>query len=238
MKKMLGLMIILIFALAACGGDNGKIVESAQNDAQDVVESVKDEIVVATEEEVVEQEVVEEAIKNTGDVVEEVSGEVDESMEAEVSDPSNVTFGTTAEEPVSSMLEGQVVDATTGTPLVEGLVCIQGTGLCASADGNGNYILADLPDGDWTLETTASGYFTAEQAVSIVAGETLTQNIVLSPEIVDGEIRIVLMWGGTSRDLDTWLKIPNGEDPTYLNYSNTGVEDSFPFAYLDLEDNG
>ncbi|MCP5094841.1 MAG: hypothetical protein GY943_04740 [Chloroflexi bacterium] len=142
-----------------------------------------------------------------------------------------------AEAPVSAgALQGQVVDATTGTPLAEGLVCIQGTDLCAAVDGNGSYTLADLPDGDWTLTATASGYFSAEQSVTVVAGETGTQNVALSPEIVEGDIRIILTWGETPTDLDSYLGVPSEDELSYINYQDKGAADSFPFAYLDLDD--
>lgn len=58
--------------------------------------------------------------------------------------------------------------------------------------------------GTYTVEVSASGYVTEYLDIEIVKGQTRTgKNVVLSPEVAQGEIRIVLSWGSFPADLDS-----------------------------------
>ncbi|MEZ4644831.1 MAG: carboxypeptidase regulatory-like domain-containing protein [Chloroflexota bacterium] len=125
-----------------------------------------------------------------------------------------------APEPAPATLQGQVTDAVTGNPIAGAQVCINGTSLCANTDANGNYTIADAPTGDQTLTATVGGYIAVtDQAVTIAAGETTERPVALSPELPEGELRIVLEWAEAPSDLDVYLVLPSG---TSINWSVKG----------------
>jgi uncharacterized protein YfaP (DUF2135 family) len=137
-----------------------------------------------------------------------------------------------APEPVAGTLQGQVTDAVSGNPIAGAQVCINGTNLCATADANGNYTIANAPAGDQTLGVTADGYIAVtDQAVTITAGETTERPVALSLELAEGELRIVLEWGADPRDLDSHLFLPDNTD---IHYPNKGV--TVQGVLLDLDD--
>jgi adhesin/invasin len=63
-----------------------------------------------------------------------------------------------------------------------------------------------VPAGDASIEITASGFEPAQLAHR--AGGDAALRVVLSPEIPEGEVRIVLTWGERPRDLDAHLYGP------------------------------
>lgn len=137
-----------------------------------------------------------------------------------------------APEPVAGTLHGQVTDAVSGNPIAGAQVCLQGTNQCATADDNGNYEIADVPAGDQVLNVTADGYIAVnDQRVTITAGETTTQPVALSPELAEGELRIVLTWGENPSDLDSTLWLPGS---TKIDYNVKGQ--TINGTLLDLDD--
>ncbi len=134
--------------------------------------------------------------------------------------------------PTTGTLTGQVTDAVSGDPIAGAQVCINGTDLCATTDASGNYTIADAPAGPQTLSVTADSYIAVtDQAVTIVAGETTERPVALSPELAEGELRIVLEWGEKPSDLDAYLTLPSG---TRIGWNTKGqlVEG----ATLDVDD--
>jgi len=57
-----------------------------------------------------------------------------------------------------------------------------------TTDSNGNYMLANVNAGSQTLTTSMTGYTTQNVSVTVVEGSTITQNVTLSQEIVEGDI--------------------------------------------------
>lgn len=75
----------------------------------------------------------------------------------------------------------------------------------AVTDAIGNYT-ASLPAGQYKVILSRDGYIEEEQDLYIGAySEQVFQDYTISPEIAMGEIRIVLSWGSTPRDLDSYL---------------------------------
>lgn len=152
---------------------------------------------------------------------------------AEVSNLSNVNF--VAQEPVTGILAGQVVDATNNQPLAAAQVCLQGTDQCTSVDDSGNFTFANLPVGEQTVEVTASGHLASTSTATVIAEETVQQVVALSPELAEGVIRIILTWP-TNTDTDSYLRIPNIEN--LISYGNRGSLNAEPFANLDIDSFG
>ena len=69
--------------------------------------------------------------------------------------------------------EGKIsgnVEAKDGTPLVGVNVILKGTNLGASTDADGNYTIANVPVGDYTIIASAIGYKTGKDAIGVTEG--------------------------------------------------------------------
>ncbi|HAC15454.1 MAG TPA: hypothetical protein DCE78_05845 [Bacteroidetes bacterium] len=93
---------------------------------------------------------------------------------------------------------------------------------------------SDLREGTQTITADVDGYSTYEYDGLIVLGdETTTHNISLSPRLTGAEMRFVLTWGATPRDLDSHLRTPTGYK---VYYNARGSSTAPPYATLDVDD--
>ncbi|MBC7874812.1 MAG: OmpA family protein [Ferruginibacter sp.] len=76
--------------------------------------------------------------------------------------PKNIYKGT---------IKGRVIDADTGEPLTGATTEVEGFGM-VKTDGEGNYILENIPAGLTIVKASASGYAAAEKQEDVVADET------------------------------------------------------------------
>lgn len=106
-------------------------------------------------------------------------------------------------------ISGYVKDATTGLGMYASMKVRarnSQTGkiidtLNSSSDGSFTY---EGVEGKYTVEVSADGYITEYYDIEVVNGQVKTgENIVLSPVMDQGEIRIVLTWGAYPADLDS-----------------------------------
>ena len=104
-------------------------------------------------------------------------------------------------------------------------------------DSAGNYTV-DLPAGQYKVLLSHEGYIEGEQDLYIGAySEQVFQDYTISPEIAMGEVRIVLSWGSTPRDLDSYLygTADNGSD-MYVSFTNKNCYGSDALmASLDID---
>ncbi|HET7322135.1 MAG TPA: SusC/RagA family TonB-linked outer membrane protein [Longimicrobiaceae bacterium] len=77
-------------------------------------------------------------------------------------------------------IQGTVVDATTRQPLVGARVTVQGTVLSAASDAQGHFRLTGVPAGSQTVRAEMLGYTTADAAVTVQSGATVTTDFSLS----------------------------------------------------------
>ena len=89
--------------------------------------------------------------------------------------------------------------------------------------------------GKYTIEVSARGYITEYLDVEIIRDQTkVGKNIVLSPEVAEGEIRIVLTWGSNPADLDSYAYGKSSSGTNFnINYTNTTIRD---IGNLDVDD--
>jgi hypothetical protein len=81
------------------------------------------------------------------------------------------------------------------------------TNVTSSRDGS--YLISNLPGGNYTLEAVNHNYVSAYANVLCLGGKTTpNQNITLTPELNNKEIRIVLDWGASPSDLDSHITGP------------------------------
>lgn len=165
----------------------------------------------------------------------------------------------------NNTLSGYVSDAVTGDPIPGATVYFGEQETTSNAEGF--YEFTDVPEGGLSadfyanntegeaplsvdffdassdategLSAEAQGYtYFRYDHVRIVPGAN-SFDFSMSPEIFDEEIRIVLNWGETPRDLDSHLLTPEIEGQSYHIYyplGSRGSEDSPPFANLDVDD--
>ena len=93
---------------------------------------------------------------------------------------------------------------------------------------------SDLREGTQTITAEAEGYSSyVYDGLIVLSDETTTHNISLSPRLTGAEMRFVLTWGATPRDLDSHLRTPTGYK---VYYNARGSATSTPFATLDVDD--
>src|SRR5262249_16005287 len=64
-------------------------------------------------------------------------------------------------------VNGQVVNAADGQPVIGATVQVQGTALSAATDGAGRFSIANIPKGSQTLRTSASGFVGETRIVAV-----------------------------------------------------------------------
>jgi TonB-dependent receptor len=85
------------------------------------------------------------------------------------------------------VLGGQIVDGTTGEPLIGANIILMNTAIGAATDMQGEFILRRVPVGEQEFEVRYLGYTTRWIQVTIVAGQVQHQDITLQPDHVQGE---------------------------------------------------
>ncbi len=94
------------------------------------------------------------------------------------------TVAPAAAQQTSGKLEGTVTDQA-GGPLANAQVIVVGTSFGSVTDAKGYYFINNLPVGSYTLRAQFIGYAPTEvQNVRILGGQTITQNVKLSPSAV------------------------------------------------------
>ncbi len=137
-------------------------------------------------------------------------------------------------------INGVVRNASDATPIVGAIISVAGTSLATTSIAGGAYTIVDVPPGAQTLNATATGFIATQVPVTVTDGQTVTQNISLSPTLPAGEIRITLNWAknqaGHPHDLDAHLTGPNPDNTCFhVFYGNTGNLVAAPFAKLEVD---
>lgn len=86
-------------------------------------------------------------------------------------------------------LRGRVIDAQSGVPLPGSTVMIVSLDRGVSADGEGEFRIRFLEEGEWTLEIRSAGYRTLRRQISIPLHGNL--EIALEPRLIESEDVIV-----------------------------------------------
>ena len=136
-------------------------------------------------------------------------------------------------------VSGTVRNAATGTVLAGVTLAIAGTNLTTLSASDGRYTLTGVPVGTQTLTATTNGFSSTQVTLTVVAGQTLTQNISLSPVLTTGQLRITLNWNrdanGAPFDLDAHLTGPTANGCFEVYYGDQGSLTSAPFALLEVD---
>ncbi len=140
----------------------------------------------------------------------------------------------------NATLSGSVIDAQSGDPVAGATVCLVWQGqpaVCVRSAGDGAYVLEHLPAGEQTIRISASGHITYEISIVLVDGEITTRTLSPSPNLGNGQWRIVLTWGENPDDLDSHTWVPNGDDSySEVFYRQKGDCTAAPDTCLDVDD--
>lgn len=85
----------------------------------------------------------------------------------------------------------------------------QTIGAVTSAN-DGSYVIPNVPAGNYTIEISGPGYVTTYETVISAGANSANQNILVSPSLAADEVRIVLSWNATPKDVDSHLEYGDG----------------------------
>ncbi|MBN1300516.1 MAG: TonB-dependent receptor [Melioribacteraceae bacterium] len=88
-------------------------------------------------------------------------------------------------------MRGTVLDITTEDPLFGANIIIQGTSLGAATNFDGNYVIRNIPVGQYTITVSYIGYGKVTTEVTISENRTLEQNFNLQSITIEGEAVVV-----------------------------------------------
>ncbi|WP_263788073.1 TonB-dependent receptor [Salinibacter grassmerensis] len=83
-------------------------------------------------------------------------------------------------------VQGQVVDASEGSPLPGANVIVEGTSIGTSTNTDGRFQLTDVPTGSQTLTVSFVSYQSSRKTVDVQAGQAQTINFELASEVLEG----------------------------------------------------
>lgn len=87
----------------------------------------------------------------------------------------------------SGTIKGIVYESDSNDPLIGANVLIDGTNLGASTDLDGNYIIRNIPAGNYTLKVSYIGYKPKSEEVTVTPNRALELEFTLDPLVLEGE---------------------------------------------------
>ena len=131
----------------------------------------------------------------------------------------------------NGIITGQVIDAISSYGLSSSLIEVRegnsnynGDVLVAIETGSDGSYSVDLLSGNYTFTVSKDGYITSILNVISIGNESNSIGLSLSPMLDSGEVRIVLRWGQSPKDLDAHLvKKTNGTEDYHIFYGNSSA---------------
>ncbi|MCD7881715.1 MAG: carboxypeptidase regulatory-like domain-containing protein [Clostridiales bacterium] len=106
------------------------------------------------------------------------------------------------------VLSGRVLSATTGNGLSGAeleIVSVNSGETVTTTSETGGYYSVALEPGSYEVTVSYTGYLTETFDVTVNYTAVTSENFTISPVLGNNEIRIVLEWGDSPRDLDSYL---------------------------------
>ena len=82
-------------------------------------------------------------------------------------------------------VRGNLFDKETGEPIIYGNVLLRGTDMGANSDLDGLFVIANVPEGEYTLVATYLGYDSVTIGVNVRAGGIIYERINMEPSGID-----------------------------------------------------
>ncbi|MDB4913275.1 MAG: hypothetical protein JWM95_919 [Gemmatimonadetes bacterium] len=135
----------------------------------------------------------------------------------------------------------QAISVTATVELRSGLNATAGAALqTTQTNGSGQYVFSGIAAGTYTVRVIAPGFATATKTgISVGAQTTGNQDVFVSATGAAGNVRIVLTWLASPRDLDSYLSgpVPGGGSFTVWYGNRSNCLES-PYACLDQDVTG
>ena len=114
----------------------------------------------------------------------------------------------------TGVIQGQVLDASSGRPLSNAQVLVEGTGIGQLTNAAGNFLLLNVPAGEHIVRATLIGYIEAEQTVTVAAGQTASIEFEMSSTAIELDMVVVTGVGAETarRALGTSVEVLTAED--------------------------
>ncbi|MFZ1289341.1 MAG: TonB-dependent receptor [Melioribacteraceae bacterium] len=84
-------------------------------------------------------------------------------------------------------IKGKILDKNTSETLLGSNISIKGTSLGAASDLDGNYIVRNIPVGNYTIEVSYIGYNSQTLEINIIENRTIEQDFYLVAKTIEGE---------------------------------------------------
>lgn len=137
--------------------------------------------------------------------------------------------------PSLAHIAGTVSDATNPSLKLAGVTVKCGS-VTATTDANGRYTMNVVGTASLQLHFSKSGYIAATETVSAQAGQSVTRDCSLSPELASNEYRVVLTWNATPADLDSHLVGAYNGRSYHIYYPTENRGSASLHALLDCDD--
>ena len=132
---------------------------------------------------------------------------------------------TAIKEPVIKViLSGKITDEKTGEPLPGASVYFADDKIGTSADGNGNYILANIPPGHHVIEISHAGYATLVEHLEL--NSDLQKDFKLSSVVVENRGVIITGVSGATSIRKTPVPVTSIRKAALLQSSSTNIIDA------------
>ena len=92
----------------------------------------------------------------------------------------------------SATLTGKILDSKNAETLIGASVYLKGTEIGTNSDIDGNFILFDVPNGNYTIVVMFIGYEKFEKNISINKDTRITENFTLSPSSIEVEAEQII----------------------------------------------
>lgn len=114
----------------------------------------------------------------------------------------------------SGKISGRVTNAETGEPLPGVNIIVEEISLGAASDLDGNYVILNIPPGNYTVVASAIGFSRYRITdLRVNTGQTTRQNFKLTPEVLEGEeVTVVAERPMVRADLTSSQKITTADE--------------------------
>jgi hypothetical protein len=85
----------------------------------------------------------------------------------------------------AQQIAGRITEGQSGEPIAAVQVFIQGSGIGALSQGNGRYLLLNVPPGTHLVTAERIGYGSVSATVTVTAGQTAVQDFTMSESALD-----------------------------------------------------
>ena len=123
-------------------------------------------------------------------------------------------------------IQGTVADANNETGLAGANIVVAGTDLGAAADGDGNFLITNVPAGDYSVKVSVIGYKLMSKNVTIVGNERIIVNFTLKTSTL--QMSAVTVEGNMAQERETPVAFTNiGEAHIKNNFTVQDVPHLF-----------